>query len=429
MQLCLTLDHRFLQTPDGGVWTVTQCPYSFYEEYLEVFDSVRVIARAFPVTEAEPHFLPVEGPGVEFFPVASYKGPVQYLRRVRSVRRSIQSAVPQGSAVILRVPSQVANTVEASLRARNHPYAVDIVADPYDVLSPAANPSPLAGVARVYFTRLMKDQALRAIAIRYVTLNYLQQRYPARGDANVMPPLDSPVTFNDSSRAGHQYVTAVSDANLPDDWFVEEPRRSLREKESIHALFIGTLGSLYKGPDTLIRAVALAKSEGAHVLLRFAGSGKHVAELKSLAGSLGVGEQITFLGDVQAGAGIRAELDRSDVFVLPSRAEGVPRAMLEAMARGLPCLGSHAGGIPELLHEEDRVQCNDASALAAKFVQISGDGGRVARMSIRNLQTARKYATSRLRERRRGFLEAVRELTADHHRSGAATARPANLSA
>ncbi|MGA9668194.1 MAG: glycosyltransferase family 4 protein [Terracidiphilus sp.] len=413
MELCLTLDHRFLQTPDSRVWTVTQGHYSFYSEYLNVFDRVRVIARGFQVPKAESNFLPVEGPGVEFFPVPSYKGPVQYIARYPSIYRSLGTAVPRGSAVILRVPSQVANSVERSIRYRRHPYALDVVADPYDVLSPAANPHPLAPVARMYFTHNLKEQAKHAVAISYVTQSYLQKRYPPRKDAFIAPPVGEGLPFDQRIDRDRQYAVGVSDASLPEDWFLDKPRKALQDPQVIRVIFIGTLGSLYKGPDTLIRAVAISRSTGIRVMVRFAGSGKQMDYLKGLCGELGVCDQISFLGDVQVGAGIREEIDRADVFVLPSRAEGVPRAMLEAMARSKPCLGSHTGGIPELLHEEDRVSPNDAAALAGKFTELVRDPSRIERMSIRNYQTARKYATQVLRERRRNFLLAVRERTGE----------------
>src|SRR5271155_3353140 len=115
MQLCLTLEHRFFQTPDQKIWTVTQCPYDFYREYLQVFDSVRVISRAFPVARAESNFLPVEGPGVEFYAMPGYKGPFQFLGQFANVRQKAKSAVSAGSAVIFRLPSQVGNSVEAWL--------------------------------------------------------------------------------------------------------------------------------------------------------------------------------------------------------------------------------------------------------------------------------------------------------------------------
>ena len=126
MQLCITLEHRFLQTPDGTIWTLTQCPYAFFKQYLEEFDSVRVISRVFPVDAVGKDFLEVEGPGVEFYAMPGYKGPYGYLMNKRAVAERARNAVPQGAAVILRAHSQIANEVAKALEERGYPFAIDV---------------------------------------------------------------------------------------------------------------------------------------------------------------------------------------------------------------------------------------------------------------------------------------------------------------
>jgi glycosyltransferase involved in cell wall biosynthesis len=108
---------------------------------------------------------------------------------------------------------------------------------------------------------------------------------------------------------------------------------------------------------------------------------------------------------------VRAELDAADLFALPSRQEGLPRAMVEAMARGLPCLGSTVGGIPELLPAEDMVPPGDARALARKIREMVTAPGRMALMSARNLEKARGYREEALAGRRQAFYRHVREMT------------------
>jgi glycosyltransferase involved in cell wall biosynthesis len=114
---------------------------------------------------------------------------------------------------------------------------------------------------------------------------------------------------------------------------------------------------------------------------------------------------------VSAGQGVRHELDQADLFVLPSRAEGVPRAMLEAMARGLPCIGSAIGGIPELLHREDLVPPDNAPRLAELISQVFSDQERLCRMSARNLAKAHSYSAAILAGKRQLFFKAVKDLT------------------
>jgi len=134
-------------------------------------------------------------------------------------------------------------------------------------------------------------------------------------------------------------------------------------------------------------------------------------ELEAQVASLGLGERVHFCGHLLSSALVRYELDRADLFILPSRQEGLPRAMIEAMARSLPCIGSTVGGIPELLPSEDLVPPGDVVALASKIREVVTDSERIARMSARNLETAKEYRDEVLRERRNHFYRYVREMT------------------
>jgi glycosyltransferase involved in cell wall biosynthesis len=85
--------------------------------------------------------------------------------------------------------------------------------------------------------------------------------------------------------------------------------------------------------------------------------------------------------------------------------------MVEAMARGLPCIGSTVGGIPELLPPEDLVPPNDVEALAQKIMEVVGDPERLARMSRRNWEKAKEYRNEVLQVRRVAFYKYVKEKT------------------
>ncbi|MGL5060277.1 MAG: glycosyltransferase, partial [Microcoleus sp.] len=87
------------------------------------------------------------------------------------------------------------------------------------------------------------------------------------------------------------------------------------------------------------------------------------------------------------------------------------RAMVEAMARGLPCIGSTVGGIPELLSPEDLVPPGNAAALASKIYEIASDRERMTRMSARNLNKAKEYKDEAIRERRIAFYRYLKEET------------------
>jgi glycosyltransferase involved in cell wall biosynthesis len=103
------------------------------------------------------------------------------------------------------------------------------------------------------------------------------------------------------------------------------------------------LGALvdHKGHDVLLRALALSRSEAS---LTLAGRGPLRGELERLAAALGLDRRVRFAGDAGEGRELLADCD---LFVHPSRTEGLGTAVLDAMVAGRPVLASRAGGLPE----------------------------------------------------------------------------------
>ena len=389
MKVVVTCPQHFERTPDGQVWTNGQFPYSFWTRYLTVFDGVTVLARVRDIPEFESERHPASGTRVDFLSLPDYTGPRQYAVRVPAVAAIARKAVRNGSAILLRPPGEAAAWVLWHLRKSGRPYAVEVVADPYDVFGPNAVRHPLRPVFRWWFTRALKRQCANACAAAYVTEHALQRRYPPGPDA---------------------FTTHYSSIDLPDTTFVKSPRITV-PNGLVRLIFVGTLAQLYKGPDVLIDAVGACVREGLNIECVFIGSGRYQPELEARAAAHGVATRVQFRGQVTSADAVRAELDRADLFVLPSRQEGLPRAMIEAMARGLPCIGSSVGGTPELLAAEDIVPPNDASALARKICEVLSDPSRLARMSLRNLANAREYSLDVLTRRRERFYEHVRTQT------------------
>jgi len=124
-------------------------------------------------------------------------------------------------------------------------------------------------------------------------------------------------------------------------------QRDNRENEHIVILTVARLIKR-KGIDDLIRAVPAIVKGHQNIKVKIIGEGNMGAELKALAEKLKVSEYIEFLGYVPHNE-ISNYYSTSDVFVLPSRNEGMSNTVLEAMASGLPVITTDTGGTRELI--------------------------------------------------------------------------------
>jgi glycosyltransferase involved in cell wall biosynthesis len=391
VNVTITLEQRFELSPDGGVWTPGQGSYQFLQRYLDVFGQVSVVARVQRVAQITPGWKRADGERVSFIPVPYYLGPWQYLRRALEIRRLLQSVAQFSEAAILRAPSIISTGLIKAFAERGHPYALEILGDPWDAFAPGVIRHPLRAYFRLRFSQDLQRQCKGSCATAYVTKEALQCRYPSPPDA---------------------LSTSYSDVELADESFSSTAKRCCLNGP-IKLVMVGSLAQLYKGPDVLIDAVGMCVKQGLNLQLVLVGDGNYRPYLMDKAARLGLSERVQFTGQLAPGKPVRAEMDKADLFILPSRTEGLPRAMIEAMALALPCIGSNVGGIPELLYQDDLVPSGDAIALAKKITELSKDPERLTAMSRRNLAHARQYHESHLSHARTTFYEYVRARTGD----------------
>ena len=112
----------------------------------------------------------------------------------------------------------------------------------------------------------------------------------------------------------------------------------------------------YKGHRYLLHAMAVREGPCSSARLRLVGDGPLRAELEQIAEQLGIADRVDFLGALPEDA-VAAELAQADLFVLPSivaadnNTEGIPVALMEALAMGVPTVATRVSGVPELVRD------------------------------------------------------------------------------
>ena len=400
----MVVEHRFHRTPDGVVRTDTGFTRPFWARYLSVFDRIKVVARVDEVPAEHQHLAPADAEGVSFIGVPYYIGPAQYLAKRRLIRSTLRAVDVRGAAVLLRVPGLLGFALRRELPA-GYPFAVEVVGDPYEGFGSAGFRHPLRPFFQWWFSRELRSICKDAACSLYVTREALQRRYPP-GKGREQGGGVADVEMPDLAYAGSD-VEPVGEA-LSQGTHATDPKRALR------LICVGTLEQLYKRQDVLLRSVASCLATGVDLRVTLVGGGRKMPELRALAEKLGISALVDFKGSLSSGAAVREQLDAHDLFVLPSVTEGLPRAMLEAMARGLPCIGTAVGGIPELLPDYALVPHSDVRALAERIEEFARDPSLRERAARENFTTARQYHERVLQPKRLAFFRELLRVTEGH---------------
>jgi len=171
--------------------------------------------------------------------------------------------------------------------------------------------------------------------------------------------------------------------------------RAPTPREPLRLLSIGYLEA-GKRIDLALRAVAAARAEGLDVALDVAGDGSRRPALERLAGELGLGDRVRFLG-YQDYAAVKRCYEQAHVLVFPTECDIWGLVLVEAMAAGLVCLSSiRAGGTRDLVVDGETgfaVDYERTADVVARLRELAAERDRVAAMGERARTRIREHFT------------------------------------
>ncbi|MBQ9375900.1 MAG: glycosyltransferase family 4 protein, partial [Ruminococcus sp.] len=227
----------------------------------------------------------------------------------------------------------------------------------------------------------------KADYVYYVTTKFLQKRYPTKGK-----------------------TVCCSNVVLEkvDDSVLYKRLEKISQFDKKGKIVLGTAAAIdtrYKGHEYVIKAMPELVAEGYDVEYHLAGGvtgAKENTFLHDLAVECGVIDRVKFMGSLPADK-MNAYYDSLDVYVQPSKQEGLPRSVIEAMSRGCPCIGTSIAGTPELLQE----MClfHKGSSIEFKKALLRVLDSDMSLLAKENFNKAKEYEKTVLRKKREAFYD------------------------
>ncbi|MGE8421941.1 MAG: glycosyltransferase family 4 protein [Sphingobacterium siyangense] len=384
MKAAFIHDHYFVYNPkdsryydgSGGVFD-----YKLWKRYLAVFDSLIVVGRQ---KEALPNKL-VDSTyeNVSFELRDELKLGIDRFKKRKIIKRELDKTLSTVDFTIIRLPSVLGYIAQEICEENAIPYTLEVVTCPWDAYW---NYGSLAGklIAPLEFWKL-KQSAKRAENVIYVTQNFLQRRYPS-----------------------YKHQIGISNVLINNRKDIKEIADFYKNKTP-DIFKIGLIGSFHvkwKGHAEAIKAIAsVVKSGNQNIRLYLVGTGDF-QWVKDLVAQYQVGDYVEILGTLDSGdKGIFPFLDSLHLYIHPSRQEGLPRVVIEALSRGRLVLGSSAAGIPELLDKEWLHNPGDWEQLATQINYFYQNRAIWEKISEANWARSADYFEERLQNNRENFIK------------------------
>ena len=290
----------------------------------------------------------------------------------------IEEEVKRADACVIHVPSFIGDEVAKLANKYNKPYMTVVVGCPWDAYWNYNFKGKLIAPFRYLSLKNVQKYAPYSI---YVTSHFLQNRYPSNG-----------------------FQIGCSDVNIENfDNSVVQRRMNFinRKNKIVKIVTIAAVDVRYKGQEYVIKALGMLKKQGYLFEYHMIGAG-NIDFLHSMAIKCDVNSQVFFHGALPHSK-IFSLLDEMDIYIQPSKQEGLPRAVIEAMSRGCLCLGTNVAGIPELLDEKYIFKKGCVNDIISIIKRITLED--YLQQAIRNFDESRKYNTVLLDSKRNDFID------------------------
>ncbi len=366
----------------NGVYCNTTITAEMFARYFNVVDKLIVVIRTFHLdkTYEEANLKKVELEGLEFVEIGNLNSVKGLLIERTKYKKLIEQYVEKADMIFARMPSIISDITISIARSKEKKYMVEVGGCAWDAYW---NHGIIGKLVAPYMFFYEAKGIKNADFATYVTEKWLQNRYPCKCP---------------SISASNVYLDPVN------DYVLEKRLKKFQFKNNSNAIVLGTAAAVnvrYKGQEYIIRAISILNKQGYNFEYELVGGGDN-SYLKNLAKKLGVEEKVKFKG-LLLHENVIKWLDSIDIYVQPSKQEGLPRALIEALSRACPAIGSTTAGIPELLQNENIFRNGDVNQICNILKRIISID--VSEICKENFEKAKEYQLSILDAKRKEIYE------------------------
>ncbi len=363
----------------------TKADLDVRSRYSYLGDQVEFVMRVFK-TEDTSNLIDLNENGLYIKEIVPFNRPA-LLKNYFKSKQEIIRQVEQADVIVVRLPSSIGSVAIAHAKKVNKPYLVEVVGCPWVTLR---NHGSLGKLYAPFSWNKLRKLVADAPYVIYVTKRFLQGRYPTK-----------------YTGVG---ISDVVLTNLPTQNKKEARYADFDIIKPIKFTSLGAVNLSYKGHHYVIQVMANLVKEGYNVCYNVVGGGD-ITRLSNIARQYGVADRVNFPGKIPHEE-IFGILEDTDLYLQPSDAEGLPRALIEAMSVGCACVGSDVAGIPELLDDSAVFKNGNVNDLTDKIKKVLNRDVLVLQ-SKRNFELAKEYEFNALEVQRREyydkFLQSINE--------------------
>ncbi|SEL03163.1 glycosyltransferase family 4 protein [Ruminococcus albus] len=379
MKLVFIHDGPLFYDKDGNYYEFAY--HELYERYSYLADKITFMIRTKPVEGKNFTLVP---PQIKVISVPNFKSPKTILVNKPKAEKIVEKCVRENDYFVLRTQSSIAQLAVKYIKKYNKPYIVESVGCSWDSYW---NHGLLGKAVAPYMYWKTRSIIGQAKYVYYVTGEFLQRRYPTKGK---------------TVSCSNVVIDAPHKATL------EKRLEKLKGFDPKKKLVLGTAAALdtrYKGQEYVIRAIKPLTDMGYDVEYHLAGGyngAKHDYFLRDLAKELGVLDKVKFVGNLSADK-MPDYYDSLDLYVQPSKQEGLPRAVIEAMSRGCPVIGTSIAGIPELIPKICLFRKGSTDEVVKAVQRVLGTD--LDKLAKKNFKKSEEFSREKLVKKREKFYD------------------------